>query len=270
MICFPNAKINLGLHVLEKRADNFHQIETVMVPVNWCDALEFQTSGQFNLTTYGMNEKWNSDENLVTKAWRILHEKYAIPALEVNLYKSIPAGSGLGGGSSDAAFFIKTLNNAFLLGMNVEKMKLLASELGSDCSFFIENKPMLVSGKGEILEPINLNLKNYYVLIVKPGKCLSTTEAYRYVNPKNPTEKLANIIQKPIHFWKNELKNDFEEIAFEIIPELAGLKEQLYRAGAIYASLSGSGSAIYGIFENEISPGLVFKNCTVREGFLFN
>jgi len=269
MICFPNAKINLGLQVIEKRADNFHNIASVIVPVAWFDVLEFQKSDTYSLTVYGLNDKWEVEENLVTKAWHLLKNRFDIPPLEIHLYKSIPIGSGLGGGSSDAAFLIKKVNEEFKLEMSTAEMKIIASKLGSDCPFFIENKTILATGKGDVFEPIELYLDNYFLLLVKPELSVSTADAYQHIHPKKPLTKMLNIIQQPIHFWKDKLENDFEKIVFEPYPELALIKDQLYQNGAIYASMSGSGSAIYGIFEKEFIPTQFFKKFETRGGFLF-
>jgi len=269
MICFPNAKINLGLQVFEKRPDSFHSISSVIVPVAWFDVLEFQQADQYSLTVYGRREVCDEQENLVTRAWQILTKHFSIPALEIHLYKSIPAGAGLGGGSSDAAFFIKEINNAFKLGMNIDEMKNHASLLGSDCPFFIENKTAIVSGRGEQMKPFELKMEGYYLFVVKPDFSVSTVDAYQNIQPKEPDSNLLEIIRQPIQFWKNNLLNDFEKIAFERYPNLAFIKNKLYEFGAKYASMTGSGSAIYGIFENEFIPPPFFKNFETRGGFLF-
>ena len=184
MICFPNAKINLGLQVIEKRPDNFHNIDSVIAPVQWFDVLEFQPASEYILKVYGMNNEWGAEENLVTKAWQLLKSRFDIPPVEVHLLKSIPVGAGLGGASSDAAFFIKEINKNFGLNLSIEELKALSSEVGSDCTFFIENKPALISGKGDIVEPIELGLENYYLFIVKPGFSVSTADAYQQYSSK--------------------------------------------------------------------------------------
>ncbi|HEY9113317.1 MAG TPA: 4-(cytidine 5'-diphospho)-2-C-methyl-D-erythritol kinase [Bacteroidales bacterium] len=269
MICFPNAKINLGLQVIEKSHDNFHNIASVIVPVNWLDVLEFQESVQFNLTVYGINRKWKAEENLVTKAWQLLKNRFNIPPLEIHLLKSIPVGSGLGGGSADAAFFIKEINEKFELNLSSAELINLASELGSDCAFFIENRPAFISGRGNVVEAIELNLKKYFLFIVKPDFAVSTGDAYQHIQARKPAVGLKEIILQPIDSWRNNLKNDFEDLVFEHYPELGIIKEKFYEHGAIYASMSGSGSAIYGIFENELNFPPFFKKYNKRGGFLF-
>jgi 4-diphosphocytidyl-2-C-methyl-D-erythritol kinase len=269
MICFPNAKINLGLQVIEKRSDNFHNISSVMMPVAWFDVLEFQPSEQYSLIAYGINGKLKAEENLLTKAWQLVNSRFNVPPLEIHLYKSISIGSGLGGGSSDVAFFIKEINKEFKLNLSIDELKTLASEMGSDCSFFIENKTAIISGKGEVEEQIELDLENYYLFIVKPDFSISTAKAYQHIQPKKNNTSLLEIIQKPIFNWKNKLKNDFEELAFEEYPSLSFIKKKLYEHGAVYASMSGSGSAIYGIFEKEFNPPSFFKKFETRGGYLF-
>jgi len=270
MICFPNAKINLGLQVIEKRPDNYHNIASLVVPVQWFDVLEFQRAKQYSLTVYGINNKeWETEENLVTKAWQLMNSRFDIPPLEIHLLKSIPVGAGLGGASADAAFFIKEINKEFKLKLCTEDLKTLAAQLGSDCPFFIENKPALISGKGEAIEPIEPGLENYFLFVVKPGFPISTADAYRHIHVKKPEISLKGIIKQPVHFWRNNLKNDFEDLVFGRYPELGEMKEKLYKHGAVYASMSGSGSAIFGIFENEFIPPKFFKKFTTHGGFLF-
>lgn len=251
MICFPNAKINLGLNVLSKRTDGFHDIESLIYPIPIRDALEFLPADSFQLSVSGFHIDGSAKDNLVYKAWKLLHKNHNLPPLHVHLHKTIPLASGLGGGSSDAAFFIRETNTVFELGLNENEMKNLAGQLGSDCTFFIENKPSLVSGKGEILQRTNISLSGKYLAIVKPSIHVSTPEMYNLIKPKKPQTNLSEIIFKPIRQWKDLLINDFEDPAFRLYPEINDLKKSMYKSGATYVSMSGSGSAIFGIFENK-------------------
>jgi 4-diphosphocytidyl-2-C-methyl-D-erythritol kinase len=254
MILFPNAKINLGLHVLSKREDNFHNLETLMHPVGICDILEFLPTSEpethFKLS--GIPIAGDYPENLVYKAYLMLKEKHQLPNLQIHLHKIIPTGAGLGGGSSDAAFMLKGLNEFFGLGLSYDELKLSAAALGSDCSLFIENTPAIATGKGEILNPSPDYLKKYKILLFFPGFPVSTAEAYRGIKPDSDRMSLSSILEKDSGEWKEMLKNDFEKSVFEKYPAIAGLKEKLYENGALYVSMSGSGSAVYGIFESEV------------------
>ena len=253
MIVFPNAKINLGLHILSKRADNFHNLETLIHPIGLCDILEFliypDTVTRLKLS--GIPVTGNMEENLVYKAYLLLKDRYNLPSLRIHLHKMIPAGAGLGGGSSDAAFMLKGLNELFALHISNDELRNYASSLGSDCSFFIENIPAMVTGKGEILAPADNYIRNYKILLFFPGFEISTEGAYQGVVPNSDRESLSSILEKGIPNWKNNLKNDFEKSVFKKYPALSDLKEKLYESGAIYASMSGSGSAVYGMFEKE-------------------
>ena len=251
MICFPNGKINLGLQVLSKRSDGFHNIESLIYPIPLKDVLEFVPAKSFQFDISGMAISGNKKDNLIWKAWELLKREFKLPPLHVHLHKAIPTGSGMGGGSADAAFFLRESNEFFKLGMNDNKMKSLAGLLGSDCPFFIENKPAFVSGKGEILQSATINLRGKYLLIIMPETHISSQKAYSLVQPEKPDVSLSEIISKPISQWKNLLKNDFEKPIFSLYPELGNLKKSLYENGAVYASMTGSGSAIYGLFENE-------------------
>ena len=251
MICFPNAKINLGLNVLSKRTDGFHNIESLIYPIPMRDTLEFLPADSFQLNVSGFHIDNSVKNNLVYKAWKLLYKNYNLPPLHIHLHKGIPIASGLGGGSSDAAFFIHETNTVFKLGLNETEMKNLAGQLGSDCSFFIENKASVVSGKGEILQQANISLSGKYLAVVKPPIHVSTHEAYNLIKPKKPQTSLSEIIYKPIEEWKNLLINDFENLVFRHYPEIGDLKKKMYKSGAVYASMTGSGSAVFGIFENK-------------------
>lgn len=253
VILFPNAKINLGLHVLSKRMDGYHNIETMVIDTGFCDILEFieAVDGKTELTLSGLPVKGERTENLVIKAWKLLHEKYNIPAVKIHLHKIIPLGSGLGGGSSDAAFMLKGLNKYFKLNISAGHLMLLANALGSDCSFFIDNKPTLLEGKGDILTPSPKFIQNHHLIIFYPGIFISTTEAYSIVIPSRNHESLIDILFRKISDWKDCLVNDFETGVFLNHPELNEIKTKVYESGAIYAAMSGSGSSIIGIYKEK-------------------
>jgi len=252
MIIFPNAKVNLGLNIISKRADGFHNIESVFFPVKVEDALEFVVSDKFEINFSGLKIEGDANDNLIFKAYQLLKKDFDLPNLKIHLHKHIPTGAGLGGGSADAAFFLKSLNNYFNLKISEEKLLYYAAQLGSDCAFFILNKPCFANEKGENLIPIELNLGNKKMLIVHPAIHVNTAWAYSKIKPLQPIKSVKEIIQQPISTWKNELKNDFEIPVFEEFPVIEKIKNQLYENGASYASMSGSGSAVFGIFENEI------------------
>jgi 4-diphosphocytidyl-2-C-methyl-D-erythritol kinase len=262
MLLFPNCKINLGLHVTQKRNDGFHNIETVFYPINWCDALEmienFEAKAPIMFTSTGLNINGDIRDNLIYKAWQLISAIKPLPPIKVHLHKNLPMGAGLGGGSADAAFFINMLNQKFELNFSVEEKIEIASKLGSDCAFFIENKPVLAKEKGNVFSEIKVDLSQYYILVVYPGIHSNTKDAYQNLTPKIPLNNLKSIIEtKPIVEWKDLLVNDFEASIFKIYPQINELKQLLYQSGAIYASLSGSGSAVFGIFDEK--PDLALK-----------
>ncbi|HYW94145.1 MAG TPA: 4-(cytidine 5'-diphospho)-2-C-methyl-D-erythritol kinase [Bacteroidales bacterium] len=248
MISFPNAKINLGLYITGKRTDGFHTIETVMLPCGPSDILEFVESDHDQLDTTGLETGAGSTDNLVMRTLDLLRLNFDIPPLHVHLHKSIPTGAGLGGGSSDAAFMLKTLNDHFSLGLNTEKLELYAARLGSDCTFFISNRPALATGRGEILTPVQTGSNNLHIVLLNPGLHVSTKEAYAGVVPAPPGEDIIATLSRPVTDWKNRLENQFEKTVFIIHPQIATLKKLLYAAGAAYASMSGSGSSVFGLF----------------------
>jgi len=255
MVFFPNSKLNLGLNVLQKRADGFHNIETVFYPVFWQDALEIiesKTNEPFELLQSGISIDAKPEHNLIYKTWLLFKDTKKIPNLQVHLHKNIPMGAGLGGGSADAAFFINSINNKFNLNFSeVEKLN-IASQIGSDCAFFIKNKPVFAKGKGNEFEDIKLDLSMYYILIIYPNIHSNTKEAYDGLTPKMPQYNLKSVIEtKPIKEWKNLITNDFEETIFKKYPAIKDLKDLLYTNNALYASMSGSGSAVFGIFKEE-------------------
>jgi len=250
MIVFPNAKINIGLNVVSRRADGYHNLETIFYPVKLADALEFAESDKTELTTSGISIAGNPNDNLILKAYRLLKNDFDLPELKFHLHKVVPFGAGLGGGSSDAAFTLTSLNIFYNLNISFEELKKYAAKIGADCSFFIDNKPAFAEGIGNQLSPVKINLSSYEILIVKPSVSVSTPEAYRNVVPTKPDFSLKEIELIPLEDWKNLVKNDFEKSIFPRYPEIEELKEKLYKMGALYASMSGSGSAVFGIFRH--------------------
>jgi 4-diphosphocytidyl-2-C-methyl-D-erythritol kinase len=256
MLTYPNAKINLGLNITEKRPDGYHNLETVFYPIPLQDAIEVtrhEGNQPYTLKIKGVNIEGEPDNNLVIKAYNLLKKDFStMPPVDIHMYKHIPTGAGLGGGSADAAFMIKLLNEKFNLQLSTEKMEEYASRLGADCAFFVRNQPVFATGIGNIFEPIELSLKGYHLVLVKPDIFVSTMDAYANVTPKHPETSLKEIIQAPIETWKKTMKNDFEESVFMKFPEIAAIKDKLYDLGAIYASMSGSGSSVFGIFKEQI------------------
>lgn len=263
MLVFPNAKINLGLYVVEKRPDGFHNIETVFYPVPWIDALEAVPAhgSTTTLSSSGLAVDALPEKNLVMRAYQLLASRYNLPNIDIYLHKVIPFGAGLGGGSADAAFMLSMLNDLFDLNIEQEQLAEYAASLGSDCAFFIYNRPMIASGRGEVLSPIEVNLSGHTIVLVKPAFGISTPEAFAGITPKQPATPIADAINQPIERWKDILLNDFEPHLFEKYPQLAAIKQQLYDQGAIYAAMSGSGSTIFGIFSEEID--FKAEGCTV-------
>jgi 4-diphosphocytidyl-2-C-methyl-D-erythritol kinase len=272
MISFPNAKINIGLYITSKRTDGYHNLETVFYPIPLKDVLEVVTTSNdkasegCNLYLYGNKVEGDVNDNLVVKAYRLLRKDYTMPSVDIHLYKKIPSGAGLGGGSADAAYMLRLLNELFELNISKEKLQSYAIELGADCPIFIQNVPSFAEGIGEILSPISVSLSGYKLIIVKPNIYISTREAFANIKPKSPRYNLHESIKRPIEEWKDIIANDFEASIFPRHPELADIKNTLYSQGAVYASMSGSGSSLYGIFPNDIKPDKeVFKNMFYSE-----
>jgi len=257
MICFPNAKINIGLNIIEKRTDGFHNIESIFYPTGFCDVLEIienrAEEEKIVFTNTGIQIKGKIKDNLCIKAYYLLAEEYNIPSVKIHLHKLIPFESGLGGGSADAAFTLKCLNSIFNLNISNEKLFNYAMRIGSDCGFFIENKPAYVEGRGELLNNIDLNLSKYYLVILNPSIHINTKEAYSKVTPEIPAISLIKYCNTPVTEWNQYIKNDFENYVFVKHPGIKECRDLLYKNGAIYASMTGSGSAVYGIFSKKIN-----------------
>ena len=278
MITFPNAKINLGLNITEKRPDGYHNLETVFYPVPIEDALEIHVqnncqlpaaNGQvqkFSLHQAGLEITGNAADNLVVKAYLMLDKVFDLPPVDIHLYNHIPSGAGLGGGSSDAAFMLKLLNKRFELGLTTEKLEEYAAALGADCAFFINNMPTYAEGIGNLFSPITLSLKDYQILLVKPYIFVSTREAFSLIKPHKPEYSLKETIALPVSEWKERLVNDFETSVFPQYPAIGEIKDKLYQKGAIYAAMSGSGSSVFGLF----TPGTPLPEADFeKESFVF-
>jgi 4-diphosphocytidyl-2-C-methyl-D-erythritol kinase len=265
MIFFPNAKINLGLRIVSKRSDGYHNIETVFYPVNLCDALEIVPAQENKTTFIQTGIKWDDDfrNNLVMKAYYLLKAYHPIPEIVIYLRKHIPVGAGLGGGSSDAAFMLKLLNEYAGLQLSISQLEEYAGRIGSDCPFFIRNQPVFAEGTGTIFSPVTVSLQGYYLVLVKPDIYVSTQKAYACVKPHSCEEPVKEIVYSPVSEWKNRLINDFEAGIFSRYPEIGKIKQQLYDSGALYASMSGSGSTVFGIFEKPGDWEEKFINCLV-------
>lgn len=271
MITFPNAKINLGLNIVEKRPDGYHNLETIFYPINLQDALEVtrreNNDKEYTLHISGSPLEGEPEDNLVVKAYKLLKKDYpGLLPVDIHMYKHIPAGAGLGGGSSDAACMIKLLNDKFSLGLSTERMEEYAVKLGADCSFFIRNKPVFATGIGNLFEPVELSLKGYHIILIKPDIFVSTRDAFAEIKPVRPAVSLKEIVKQPMETWKNSMKNDFEDSVFKKFPEIAAIKDELYDLGAVYAAMSGSGSSVYGIFKAPIENVEVkFCGCFCRQ-----
>ncbi|GGA94308.1 4-(cytidine 5'-diphospho)-2-C-methyl-D-erythritol kinase [Puia dinghuensis] len=255
MVLFPNCKINLGLYVLYKRADGYHDLSTVFYPLPVKDVLEIIRSDTNQFTAYGIPIPGDPTANLCEKAYQLLRKDFpTLPPVHIHLYKNIPIGAGLGGGSADGAFTLLGLNSTFQLGLSPDQLIDYAAQLGSDCPFFILNKPCLGGGRGEQLQPITLDLSAYSFVLVNPGIHISTAQAFSLCTPDDAILPIEDIISQPVHTWKEQLHNDFEFPVFQLHPELREIKTTLYAHGALYASLTGSGSSFYGIFEKHNTP----------------
>jgi len=249
MIIFPNAKINIGLNIISRREDGYHNLETIFYPIKINDALEVIKADELSFESSGLEIPGRVEDNLCIKGYHLLKKDFDLPPVKIHLHKNIPIGAGLGGGSADAAFFIKLMNQNFSLGLTDDRMMNYARQLGADCAFFIQNKPLFAFEKGDEFESIKLDLSNYKIVLVMPPVHVSTAEAYSGVKPAPVKESLMELIYRPVTEWKNVIKNDFEASVFKNHPMIRGVKASLYEAGALYASMSGSGSSVFGIFD---------------------
>ena len=272
MVIFPKAKINLGLRITAKRHDGYHDIESVFYPVMLCDALEFVVSPEpiknDILTVTGIFTGSDPEDNLVVKTLKKIREKYSFPWLKIHLHKAIPVAAGLGGGSSDAASLLCAVSRCFGLFIPENIIKLMALELGSDCPFFIDGNPAFATGRGEISEPVKPVLDGYYLLLLNPGVGISTREAYQNCHPEISGSSLIKLLDHPITEWKELIKNDFEHYAFKKHPLISSIKKELYKSGALFSLMSGSGSSVYGIFSEKPKVHEKLRNFIIYEGVL--
>ena len=257
MITFPHAKINIGLQVTERRPDGYHNLDTVFYPIPIQDALEVIVAEgadyDCRLHIRGIEIAGDPDTNLVVRAYRLLAADYTLPSVDIYLHKHIPTGAGLGGGSADASFMLRLLNEMFALGISTDKLEAYAAQLGADCPFFITGRPVYATGIGNEFHPIDLDLSGWHLVVVKPDVFVSTKEAYSMVRPAKPEVTLDQKIGLPLDEWKESISNDFEEGIFALHPELNDIKAKLYALGARYAAMSGSGSALFGLFEHPLA-----------------
>ena len=256
MLFFPNAKINLGLKILRRREDGYHDLETAFYPLPLKDVLEIvRTAGNTGFTAYGNPIPGDPATNLCLKAWNLLLCDFpALPPIHIHLYKNIPIGAGLGGGSSDGAWTLIALNRQFQLGLSEQELLDYALRLGSDCPFFIHNKPCLGTGRGQIFQPLSLDLSGYSIVLVHPHIHVSTAQAFSLCTPGENKTPLQTVLSRPVEDWRQHLTNDFEEPIFRLHPALRNIKQRLYDIGAVYASMTGSGSAIFGLFRKDMTP----------------
>ncbi|SRR5260221_3948098 len=249
MIIFPNAKINIGLNIINRRVDGYHNLETIFYPVKINDALEIIEAEELSFQSSGLEIPGKVEDNLCIKGYHLLKKYFDLPPVKIHLHKHIPIGAGLGGGSADAAFFIRLMDQKFNLKLTDEQMIDYARQLGADCAFFIQNEPVFAFERGDEFEPIKLDLSNYKIVIVTPDIHISTAEAFGGIKPAPVKHSLLELIYEPVSSWKNHIKNDFEVSIFKNHPTIRGVKAALYEAGALYASMSGSGASVFGIFD---------------------
>lgn len=255
MILFPPAKINLGLRVLAKRRDGYHDLESLMLQLPWCDILEIVPSGRFSFTNTGIAVPGDEKGNLCIRAYQLLSTDFKLPEVSIHLHKNIPMGAGMGGGSSDGTYTLLLLNRLFDLKLSADQLRMYALQLGSDCPFFVSPEAQLATGRGEVLEAFPLNLSGCFVHLINPGIHISTKEAFENIRPGRQPDSIRGILGEEPEHWRDKLENDFEKAVFPLYPELAVLKEKLYANGAFYASMSGSGSTLFGIYREK--PGLL-------------
>ncbi len=270
---FPIAKINIGLYVTRRREDGYHDLETIFYPIPLHDNLSISplkmSDAPYQLQTAGHKIEGNPEDNLIVKVYKQLAEEFDLPPLDIYLYKRIPMGAGLGGGSSDAAAMIKLLNETFDLGLSTADMERRVARLGADCAFFVQGKPAFATGIGDILTPIELSLSGMHLVLVKPDVFVSTKEAYGGIVPATPEHDLLEAIKAPIAEWRHTVSNDFEKNVFRLHPEIAAIKQTLYDMGAVYASMSGSGSTVFGLFPHAVEEAeRAFDDCFVWQSKL--
>ena len=267
MVVFPNCKINIGLNILDKRPDGFHNLETVFIPIPLKDSLEIirakENRDDVIFSHSGFTIDGNAADNLCIKAYHLLKKDFPqLPAIQMHLHKNIPMGAGLGGGSADAAFTLMLLNDKFHLGLSTEQLINYSLSSGSDCPFFIINKPCFATGRGEKTEPLEISLAGYQLVLINPGIHINTGWAFAHLKDEAATNRvtknLRQYINAPIQNWRNTISNDFETPAFAAHPVLKEIKETLYLNGAVYAAMSGSGSTLYGLFAKDILPSFSF------------
>lgn len=264
MIKFPNAKINLGLNIIEKRTDGYHNLETVFYPIPLNDILEVAISPvneEYRFFNTGIVVDSLPEDNICIKALKIIEERYDVPPVDIHLHKIIPFGAGLGGGSSNGATVINMVDALFELGISDDEKQKMAARLGADCAFFINGTPAFATGIGDVLAPVSLSLSGYYLVLVKPDIHVNTAQAYGGITPRKPEVGIADIITKPVAQWRNLLNNDFEDTIFKIFPQIGEIKNTLYRLGAVYASMSGSGSSVFALFTE--MPEISFPGCFI-------
>lgn len=267
MIVFPNCKINLGLNIVNKRNDGYHDLETIFFPIQINDILEIlpSTNADITFTQSGLTVEGALGNNICIKAYHLLRNNFpTLPSIQMHLHKIIPMGAGLGGGSADGTFALQLLNDLFNLNIHEDKLMQYSLQLGSDCPFFIHNKPCFASSRGEVIELIDLDLSNYKIIVINPGIHISTTWAFSNITPTLPNNSIREIIKQPIENWKNQLVNDFEAPAINEFPIVGNIKDQLYEQGAVYASMTGSGSTLFGIFKKSTTPKFQLPDeCTI-------
>lgn len=257
MVVFPNCKINLGLHITGKRPDGFHSLETVFYPVALTDMLEIISADAVSFQSTGLSIPGTTEGNLCLKAYHLLKTDFPdLPPIKMHLHKTIPMGAGLGGGSADGAFALQLINNKYKLGLSAEQLIAYASQLGSDCPFFIYNQACYATGRGEILQPVSLDLSSWQFVLVNPGIHVNTKWAFEQITPGPSGKDLLSIIQSPVEEWKDSLSNDFEAPIAKAYPAIQEIKDQLYALGASYAAMSGSGSTLFGLFNEKPSPAI--------------
>lgn len=268
MVTFPNAKINIGLNITRRREDGYHDLETLFYPIGLCDVLEIVPSDNdtTTLNISGIDIVGDVEKNLVMKAYRLLQSQYNLPAVNIHLHKVIPFGAGLGGGSADAAYTLRTLRDMFALPLSDDDLAAMASKLGADCPFFIYNKPLIATGIGDCFSSVDFSLKGKHILLVKPPISVATAEAYAHVTPQQPETPLGEKLAQPIEAWRDTIVNDFEKSIFPAHPRIAAIKQRMYDMGATYASMSGSGSSVFGIFDKPCDPAGLFGDCFVWQG----